>query len=343
MNYKIVMTSVIVLLININCEGLTGNDLYLNTHGDNFIIRWGFQSLCQHTYDPRGYNFWPTILGNENGVRFDPKDVKAGDIVFVRKIDDYMKELHPHIKNPYVMVTGGEHLETVKPHQLKYLDDNKIIAWFAIHPPKIGHKKFFPIPQGVKQEREHYQNNKHFSAFFNELRSKEKTKLVYLNLMVKYNPGERGKIMDLFQNKPYVSYQGSLDRDPNSFIRYMKEMADCKFVFSPRGLGPDCYRTWEALMVGTIPIVRRNQGGNLNGTSLEKLKKGEHSVLDTLYEGLPILVIDEWEEVTEEFLNRKYREITSKKYDPEKLYLPYWKNKIHKVRDDFMKTLMRKD
>ena len=70
------------------------------------------------------------------------------------------------------------------------------------------------------------------------------------------------------------------------------------------------------LLVGTIPIIK-------------------HSHLDYLYEGFPVLYIDEWDEVTEEFLNQKYAEITSRKYDPTRLYMEYWIEYIREIRARF--------
>ncbi|HEY1794425.1 MAG TPA: hypothetical protein VGG34_16035 [Opitutaceae bacterium] len=57
------------------------------------------------------------------------------------------------------------------------------------------------------------------------------------------------------------------------------------FEASPQGNGLDCFRTWEALFLGTIPIVRR-------------------STLNPLYEdeSLPVAVVGSWEEVTPEAL-----------------------------------------
>lgn len=66
--------------------------------------------------------------------------------------------------------------------------------------------------------------------------------------------------------------------------------------------------------MGTIPIV-------------------QHSYLDYLYDGLPVLLIDSWQEVTEEFLHQKYAEMTGKKYNPEKLYMEYWIKYIQETRE----------
>ena len=62
-----------------------------------------------------------------------------------------------------------------------------------------------------------------------------------------------------------------------------------KFAFevSPRGRGLDCFRTWEALLLGCIPIVLS-------------------SPLDPLYEdeALPMAVVESWREITPSNLER---------------------------------------
>lgn len=84
-----------------------------------------------------------------------------------------------------------------------------------------------------------------------------------------------------------------------------------KFILSPRGAGIDCHRTWEALIIGCIPIVLSS---NLN----------------ELYTDLPVLVINSWSELNENFLNNKYNEILNNKkenkYNYNKLYLNFWTN-----------------
>jgi len=60
-------------------------------------------------------------------------------------------------------------------------------------------------------------------------------------------------------------------------------MLEYAFVLSPFGNGMDCHRTWEALLCGCIPIVRS-------------------SVFNELFEGLPVLIVDKWEDVSLELL-----------------------------------------
>lgn len=284
--------------------------LFFGKQSHNFIIRWAFQDFCDYAFDPRRDPYrWPT--DSNKGVTFNPADVQPGDVIFVRCVDRFFADMHPQIPCPYIIVTHGEHLEEMQKTFLPYLEHEKVIHWFGIHPCKWTHPKYTPIPIGVVQQPENYQRKKQLDAFFEQLRkTSKKEHLVYLNF-ADVNKPERKKVREQFIKKPYTK-RG--ERQP--FKSYLKEMATCKFALSPKGLGCDCYRTWEALLTGTIPIVRSSQ-------------------LNPLYEDLPILVIDRWEDVDEAYLNKAYDEITSRKYDISKLYMEYWINKINAVRNEF--------
>jgi hypothetical protein len=49
------------------------------------------------------------------------------------------------------------------------------------------------------------------------------------------------------------------------------------------------------------------------------------------FENLPILWIDDWQQVNSNFLEEKYFEIINKEYDFEKLTLSYYINKFLEV------------
>jgi len=82
---------------------------------------------------------------------------------------------------------------------------------------------------------------------------------------------------------------------------YLRTMRQYKFVLSPVGNGIDCHRTWEALMMGAIPIVESIAG------------------LNPIYEGLPVLIVEDWKVLTETFLNDAYTAMRGKQYQWEKL------------------------
>lgn len=77
------------------------------------------------------------------------------------------------------------------------------------------------------------------------------------------------------------------------------------FVVSPHGNGLDCHRTWEALALGCIPIVKR-------------------SALDRLYDGLPVLIVSAWSDVNERLLESTLETFQRTSFHFEKLSLKYW-------------------
>lgn len=63
-----------------------------------------------------------------------------------------------------------------------------------------------------------------------------------------------------------------------SLMKYLRQVASSQFVLSPPGNGADCHRTWEAMYLGAIPIVKR-------------------SFWPFAHLPLPVLIVDEWHEI----------------------------------------------
>ena len=96
-----------------------------------------------------------------------------------------------------------------------------------------------------------------------------------------------------------------------------KNMLDYAFVLSPFGNGMDCHRTWEALLCGCIPIVRS-------------------SVFNELFEGLPVLIVDKWEDVSLRLLVHTvalFKEKDDKnEFKYEKLLLSYYTKMLQPLK-----------
>jgi hypothetical protein len=104
-------------------------------------------------------------------------------------------------------------------------------------------------------------------------------------------------------------YSKRMDR-----LVYMKELMKHRFVISPAGNGLDCHGTWEALLAGCIPIV-------------------PHSSLDPMFDHLPVWFVSSWEEVTDEMVARKAKELVDKfdTYRFEKIFAEWWRTEINQV------------
>jgi hypothetical protein len=95
--------------------------------------------------------------------------------------------------------------------------------------------------------------------------------------------------------------------DSRSPIHYFEILARASFVWSPPGAGWDCYRTWESIYLGAIPVIMRTGGA-----------------LDGVYADLPVLMLDSYTQVTEELLQETLQSFSSRSFNWAKLTWPYW-------------------
>lgn len=268
-----------------------------------FISANGFRHIADHFFDhPERFRICLT------GKSFDPASVKDGDIIFIKGNDYYLSKfftnIHPQIKARYALLSHNSDA-SVPGTYAGYLDDDKLLVWFGCNTEMPNHKKMFSIPIGSMATL-----NKRIPSNSEELLGQvlieiqngkiQKTNLIYLNVYVKNNPVERSKVVAIFKDKKFCH-----KITPKPYVEYLRDMATYKFVISPHGAGLDCHRTWEALLLGCIPIVKK-------------------SCLDVLYEGLPVLIVDDWNQVTEDFLEQKYQEMSQQKYQLDRLYIDYW-------------------
>lgn len=127
--------------------------------------------------------------------------------------------------------------------------------------------------------------------------TKEKDVLCYVNLSL-YNDRElqfvmcrsiRQDCLKVFGNKKFAT----VDEPKLSWEDFKDKMHRSKFVVCPVGYGIDTHRFYEAYACGATPIVVT-------------------SGLDPLYKRFGALIVDSWEDVTEELLNS----FEKKPFDP---------------------------
>ncbi len=260
--------------------------------GDNIAF------LCKHrTFKINGYSSY--------FVPFDPKQVKPGDSVFVvtNYLDLYFDVYHKEISVPYVLVTNNSDFP-VPGKFAPFLNDPKIIAWFGINLDDTKHDKLHPLPLGIRNHGYNREPINYMDQIIISNKSLTKKNLLYINFTL--NHQERHDAINTFKYKPWCT----IVMTKKSQTDYYKDVAQSKFVLSPRGDGLDCWRTWETLLIGSIPVVK-------------------HSSLDTIYAEFPIVIVNDWAEVTEEYLEKKYLEFAEKTYDYNKLFASYWADKIN--------------
>lgn len=258
-----------------------------------------FRSICDFIID-------------EERIPFNPELVKDGDIVFLNAdyMDFFFSQIHDRIKACYILLTHNSDVR-IPGKYIKYLDDEKLITWFGQNVGYV-HPKLVPIPIGMANA---YLPHGNTTVVDRIKQTDNKTILLYLNVLVTTNASERNAMYHYFKAKSFCTVS-----PVKSFHLYLNDLAHSKFVLSPPGNGYDCHRTWESLYMGTFPIVKSSVA------------------MDSLYEGLPVIIISDWKSITKEFLEETYQTMLKKEYNLTKLYADYW---IGMIKD--MQKIYRKN
>jgi len=196
------------------------------------------------------------------------------------------------------------------------------IVWYTIN-KHYKDDKLFALPLGITNDTTEsnlhpiYSNTDIMMEVMNQPRVIQN--LVYMNFSTWTYPMERQYCYNLFSTKEWVS-KGENKNTLEGRHVFLKDLRNHKFVLCPRGNGTDTHRLWETLYMGSIPIV-------IKTVALDE------------FTDLPILFIENWEILNEEFLHKKYEEISSKTWNMEKLKFGYWKNKILNKEEEIVHIL----
>ena len=123
---------------------------------------------------------------------------------------------------------------------------------------------------------------------------------------------ERKGLTEKFIDNPWAT----VETERVNFETYLDRMWRCKFVLCPRGNAIDCHRNWETVYMGRVPVMKRNP------------------FLEELYAPYSVLWVDDYSEVTEQFLldnNQLFLEAQAVNLDY--LSLPQWFNKMCNLED----------
>ena len=112
-------------------------------------------------------------------------------------------------------------------------------------------------------------------------------------LCFSYTHKERRRAYNMLYNRSFITDLNKHDYGTNQLgllgkvpVEYNYEMtARSVYAISPRGCGEATHRFFEAIYLGCIPVVKRT-----------------NTVFDRLYVLYPCLIVDDWDQVTEELL-----------------------------------------
>lgn len=254
----------------------------------------GFRKHCNKSYKPTSYD-----------LSFD-STIEPNDVWFVKR--DFLPEFFSAIP------LGSPSICVVTQHSDYELDD----AVMSIKPPCVAmvfgsnatstRPEVVPIPLGLGPS---YCALTPKAKDIAQLETKRKrTKLLYVNFRVSTNSAERQTALNHLCTLGGATIAEHIS-NPQSWSGYLKDLAEHKFCACPRGNGIDTHRVWEALYSRTIPVVRY-ESAYRNFTDL------------------PILFVDSWEKLTEDYLNTQYESITNREWNYSKMKASWWSKQFQK-------------
>ena len=229
---------------------------------------------------------------------------------------NFIDNILPKIKNTIVFIIGG--VDATFPNQIdKRFNQNPphIVQKFKNLPNHPNIKKIFvenldesmtntyPIPLGISIDELTIPNESPcLFYYFQPLQNLNKDKPL---LITNFNRSRDGKdqwnergIVNNFCNNQWKDFISPTEHLPH--IEYLKYMAKYSFTICIHGGGLDVNpKLWEALLVGVIPIIKRNEP------------------YTSLYKDWPVVIVNEWNEssITQKKLRRWHKK-----------YIPYFTN-----------------
>ncbi|KAJ3354067.1 hypothetical protein HDU83_005884 [Entophlyctis luteolus] len=186
----------------------------------------------------------------------------------------------------------------------------------------IGLNSYTSSPDTLRELSLHgFGVHKHGKRLPNTVKPTKNSLLVSFNTFT--NPVVREPLMNSFCGEATSSSDGVksirsrnvancfLDNKLTLAQFYRNVLEPARFVLAPGGNARDTYRVWESLIAGAIPIVD-DAVFNQNG----------------LYRDLPVLVINKWDDLSADFLERAYADFASREWEFAKLFVGYWIDKM---------------
>lgn len=127
------------------------------------------------------------------------------------------------------------------------------IRWYTanlnVNHPRIGFLPFGIIAESDCSESERSEKpTERLARFAQKYRARPKKNALYVNFQP--HTLERLQLRDYYKGRPWVTYRENVPIE-----QFLEEVAEHEFVLCPPGNGMDCYRTLEAIYLGSIPIL----------------------------------------------------------------------------------------
>jgi hypothetical protein len=199
-------------------------------------------------------------------------------------LDGFVRGALPTVRAPFALLTTDG--DAAVPGDLApttvaaLLDCPWLVSWHTQNHDGTRHVKLAPIPIGLDLHTPRPEGGpRRLVSLLGSIRDGrgpvDETHLrVFSDLGVNLNSEGRREAVAALRDCDHVDLLETRIAQHAIWERY----AAYPFVLSARGNGLDCHRTWEALCLGAIVITRT-------------------SPLNPLFDGLPVVVVEDWRQV----------------------------------------------
>tara|TARA_B100000287_G_scaffold103095_1_gene95327 strand:+ start:143 stop:988 length:846 start_codon:yes stop_codon:yes gene_type:complete len=239
-----------------------------------------FQDLCSVQISKLEHKQFESTSDSIDIDDYDFTNYDNAELVYVNSsllnttkpklIESKLYDKLSEFRNPFRLVLHNSDDEFGE-KQLKYLDIPNCKKIYTQN-MNVKHPQVEPLPIGIANSCWDWGDSKIMDEVINEGFSDTNPLFIYANFTkgdgVRY---ERRK--DCYD---ILSENGIIMQESTDYKSYLQDLKKFKFCLSPEGNGIDCYRTWEALYMKTIPICKRS-------VMVEEFAKT-----------FPIYIVDDW-------------------------------------------------
>lgn len=218
---------------------------------------------------------------------FEKGPGKAADLrAAFKKLLEEPKFIKYYATQHYSSMEGYDHYD-------KSLDDGGIYKHDKVHPVAVGASQCEPLSKALRQV------DTGASKY-----AVPRRKTLYVNTALHSGRGEAYEKLKKVLKMPLKNRYGL------SMDEYIQDLQEHKMVWSPPGGGVDCYRHYEAMMMGSVPVVE------------------EHPLAERLLANMPVIWYKNIEDLTAKYLEQQYSRVKSQKHDLRPLFSWYWRVRI---------------
>jgi len=282
-----------------------------------FVGSKGLMKLCE-THQP---------LPNDTAQKWPRRALKShlpGGRIYVHApaLAHFVRRVLPKIRCRFVLVSGDS-VTDVSPAALgdrvveKVLDHPDLVHWYA---QNLGfdHPKVSPMPLGMdyhsmalgrRVDWGPSASPKAQEDLLHSIRAaavplRERRIQGYCNWHFTLANGDRSEVLESLPSASCYFEPARVARAES-----WRRNTEYLFTISPRGRGMDCHRTWEALSLGSVPLI-------------------PDLPINRLFESLPVVVVKDWASVTPEFLAAERERILNQEFDFAPLLLETWRRRL---------------